>query len=1047
MKYEEIIRLNDNFQPVFDLQNEIGTYWKQFIPNNKFYNVLSSVINSLSSNKPEDRQPIWLQGTYGTGKSHATSVIKHLLADDLSIIKDFEIENTQLNFKFDNFRRKNRVFPVVIKATSTVFDNRTFALTIEKAVKESLKNEGILKEMNVKTDFDEMILKLRGDELNWDILFKGTELELYGSKEDVISKLEREDQTILITIEEILSNKGIHFNKEDISSWLEEIVIKLKEKNIADYLMIYWDEFTGIFELPKSSLILTEIQNIAELSFNKDIFLFIVSHRTPHQTDLSDSDIEKILGRFKVLDYSMETITTYHIMNATIQKINKDKWKNTKNNHIDSIKLLIDIITGSEGIKVQKTIENLFPIHPYTAYLATFIARNIGSTERSVFKFLYDDNTGFKKFIKENPENDGGIFLSSDSLWDFFYEDFERSGNEKVISVLERFKLYKNTLEKLGSSYLTVFKGILLLNILYKVMEVNESSLVNPSEENIKNLFMGCLIEKDLNEILKSIDEKQIINKTPDDLYILTSSGLPQNEIENEKEKLESNYKNIDAILTSDQKNKIKNFISDSVIRKTEIVLMDTNLNEHLINKRLEKAFNDKYSLHLCLFLGKNRQELGKIKNIIEKISKYDSLNNIIFMVSEVILEKKDMNLFLSYKARAIVADKHNYSDDRVTNESYANKIIDKWIENIKSGYVNWYLFDKTANELIGQFSKTINELLSKQVFSLGLENIEGVIKKNIWTSSYSKRAVEIFLFANNREYIEKETTKAPYNSLKMVLKDNNNEFIIDSNLEFKHDIHDEHPINTMHLKIAKTLENQRNGNFNLGITLNFLAEPPYGLYANMVNLSAFSFIIREYSGKFFAAGTGIPIQKENMRDLVLNLFRFWETGRGSEKLNVRFGSHDEEMLINCLNLLFKFDNVRSLNDTRWQIRDWVKKIGYPIWIFKFSRNINLNAENAIDTIFKIIKSVDEELTDKKISEYLDKIELAKYDLDLILNQKNYREFFVKWINDIKSIDLAPSDYDELILYIKKNMQEEVGSWTENKTREVLKDWEIDQNL
>lgn len=69
MRYEEIIELNDYFQPVYDLENEIGTYWKQFIPNEKFYKMLSETINSLESSNPEERKSIWLQGAYGTGKA------------------------------------------------------------------------------------------------------------------------------------------------------------------------------------------------------------------------------------------------------------------------------------------------------------------------------------------------------------------------------------------------------------------------------------------------------------------------------------------------------------------------------------------------------------------------------------------------------------------------------------------------------------------------------------------------------------------------------------------------------------------------------------------------------------------------------------------------------------------------------------------------------------------------------------------------------------------------------------------------------------------
>lgn len=319
MRYEEIIELNDYFQPVYDLENEIGTYWKQFIPNEKFYKMLSETINSLESSNPEERKSIWLQGAYGTGKSHATAVVKHILFDELDEINDF-IENLegQIKFKIKNFRKNNRVFPVILKGTSSVIDNRTLALVLEKATKNSLKKEGI--ELTTKTDFDKIITKLKSDEINWERVFKGTELEFYGTKEDIISKLQQGDEYILTKIEEALSQKSIHFSTENIANWLVEVRNELKDKGIADYLVIYWDEFTGILELPKSGLLLTELQNIAELSINKGVYLFVVAHRKPYQTNISRDDVEKVLGRFKVLDYSMEPVTTYHIIDAAIKK-------------------------------------------------------------------------------------------------------------------------------------------------------------------------------------------------------------------------------------------------------------------------------------------------------------------------------------------------------------------------------------------------------------------------------------------------------------------------------------------------------------------------------------------------------------------------------------------------------------------------------------------------------------------------------------------------------------------------------------------------------
>jgi hypothetical protein len=1046
-KYEEIIGLNDYFQPVYDLENEIGTYWKQFVPNEKFYEVLSQMINSFQSNESKERKSIWLQGTYGTGKSHATAVVKHLLFDDLDKISDF-IENLeeQIKFKIKNFRKTKKVFPVVLKGTSSVIDNRTFALVLEKAVKTALKKEEI--KIITNTDFDKMIAKLKSDEINWEKVFKGTELEVYGTKEDIISKLQQGNIYILTKIEWILSQKGIHFSTENITNWLIEVRNKLKNEGIADYLVIYWDEFTGILELSKSGLLLTELQNIAELSPNKGVYLFIVAHRRPYQTTISRDDVEKVLGRFKVLDYSMEPITTYHIINAAIKKKDMNKFTEIKNRYIDSVKSLIENIAGSEGVQVKKSLEGLFPIHPYTAYLATLIARNIGSTERSIFNFLYDERNGFRRFIRENPKKEGKMFLTADYLWDFFYAEFERMEREKNQAVIEKFKLYKNILEEKGNKYLSVFKAILLLNLLYRFMEITEPSLIIPSEENITNLFAGDIDRKELIHILSFIDNQQIISKTPDNLYLITSSGLPSREVENEKNKIKREYNTIDRILNREQEKELQDTITTSVNRSVELIIMDASLNEHLIRRKIEKAFKKDYTIHLCLFLGKSEQELQQIKDILKKVSTDDDLRNIIFVVSEVTLDDKTFNRFIEYKARAIVADKHNYPEERNINEEYARKITNDWINQVKSGYIEWFLQGKTGKELMRWFSKKINDDLSKKIFSYGLENIDGAQKnRNIWKYKRSKTSAEIFLFAKNREDIEEKTSKSLERYLREIVKDNNGEYIVNRNLKIKGDVSEDHPLKKMYLEIKKVFEEERgSGIFNLGDVLRFLTKPPYGLYPNMVNMAAVGFLMREYIGKFFEARTGIPIQKEVMRDKILTLFDYWEKELHREKLEIRFGTEEEKELIGFLEDLFEFEKVKSLNDAKWKIRDWVKTQGFPIWIFKFAKSISEETKKAIDIIFEFTQLTEVELTHKKIKECLNIINNVKYDLLHSIREVNPKELFKNWLENIieRKID-SSEEIKEVMDYIKKNMQEEVASWTEDKVREKVKDWKIDK--
>ena len=393
-KYCEILGLNKFFEPYYDITNESGDYWKAFIPNDKFYSLFRGMLNSIESQSPKDKKSLWIQGTYGTGKSHATGVIKHLLFEPIDKITGFvdNLNDEQLKVRIRNFRKNHRVFPVVLKGVSNITNNASFSLEIEKSVKNALKNYGI--SVSTESDFEKIINQIERNPFNIDwnkSIHDHLELRMYVSdKADLIVKLKNYDKKILEIFEDLSSKTQIHFSHDKVEEWLIDILEELRRQNIADQLIIYWDEFTSVLELRNSGILLSKLLDIAELSSHKEIYLFVISHRGPHQTELKQEDIDHILGRFKSLDYSMEPITTYHIIGASIQKKDKILWEQKRDENTKELNEIIEKISFNEGSHVTELIRDLFPIHPYTAYLTTFIARNIGSTERSIFKFLYD---------------------------------------------------------------------------------------------------------------------------------------------------------------------------------------------------------------------------------------------------------------------------------------------------------------------------------------------------------------------------------------------------------------------------------------------------------------------------------------------------------------------------------------------------------------------------------------------------------------------------------------------------------------------------------
>ncbi|MEW6528078.1 MAG: hypothetical protein AB1444_15585 [Spirochaetota bacterium] len=1051
MKYSEIIELYDYFEPTYDITSEKKNYWKQFIPTPDFEDILLTFLDSLESNEPNLKKSIWIHGTYGVGKSHATGVIKHILFDPLEQIQDYieRIEKAQTRQRLLKFRDSNRVFPVVIKGLSGIYDTKTFVLAIERAVKTALINNCIA--INVKSDFEKYIeyIKKENSLINWNnILNNKTKIQSYVSSiEDLITKLQSNNIEVLRLIEESLEDIALPFYK--IEDWLEDVTTKLKKENYATALALYWDEYTSVLESPDGPSYLNILQNIAERTKDEDIYLFIISHKDPNQArSIDNKDIEKVLDRFHSKNYKMQDVTTFHIISNVIRKKNPDKWESLKNaiyETNDFRKVFWKILSNNQHVG-HKLLKDVFPIHPYTAFISTRLAERIGSTERSIFNFLYDNSKGFIKFIQEFPNDE--YFLTADYLWDFFFDDFERTTEDRIHSVLEKAKLLTKIQEK-GNHYAVIFKGILLLNILY--LDISSRNMQEqaylPVEENIYAMFESTVYKKYVPEVLQYIDEQGYIQKTPDGFFLVTSSHLPHQEVIHEIEEARRNYEDITKIITQNDNHLklIESYITGQVLRETVLKISPATINENDLERKLKTDFTKPHTLGIVLFLAKYDNEIVSVKNRIKQYFKKDNLSpkekNTIFLISHKPLGEKDYNKLLEYIARAKVAERHKYDDDKNLYYSWQNNIIESWITHIKKNDIELIFQGNELKVTANTLSNQINDI-SREIFKYGPENIENLRKnENLWNKKISEKSVEQFLFSQTLDAIENFSKMILHNILVFILKDNK-ENIVTHNLEIKKDINQEHMIvkilNELNLEIKKSHGKE----FNLTELLDFLRQPPFGLYPNMISAAILGFVMRKYVGKLYESGTGNKITKELMRDKLVTLLKYWDTGKDKEKLNVRLGSEEEIKLIQLLNELFFLSKEESLNKTIWAIGEWIKQSGYPIWSLKL---LNDTKEFciAIDSIIYLLKVVDKEINQDNIKKIYSIINQVKNELYKNLTKEKMREGFYLWLKKIENIEFNHEDVNDILLYLNQNMQEEIRLWDENKVESKVKDWHI----
>lgn len=172
-KYDDIIKLRGG-KAAYDIAEEKRGEWVSFIPNEQFNNVLRTVIKSVRGNDIDNHKSFWVNGTYGTGKSHAVAVVSHLLGDEVEDIRswvDYEYKDSKfaiLRQAIYSLRETKRLLTVNVYGLGAMTHPGDLALVLQKAVTETLRKHKI--ELAVPTDYENYIEQIRQNPEIWNHL-------------------------------------------------------------------------------------------------------------------------------------------------------------------------------------------------------------------------------------------------------------------------------------------------------------------------------------------------------------------------------------------------------------------------------------------------------------------------------------------------------------------------------------------------------------------------------------------------------------------------------------------------------------------------------------------------------------------------------------------------------------------------------------------------------------------------------------------------------------------------------------------------------------
>ena len=103
-KYSDFIEISPTFESVVDIDADTRNknLWREYIVGEDMEKMLEVLCQSLNNegvdNEGKDlRRSFWVHGSYGTGKSYAAILVKHLMEEKPAVIEEYLSKNTRLS--------------------------------------------------------------------------------------------------------------------------------------------------------------------------------------------------------------------------------------------------------------------------------------------------------------------------------------------------------------------------------------------------------------------------------------------------------------------------------------------------------------------------------------------------------------------------------------------------------------------------------------------------------------------------------------------------------------------------------------------------------------------------------------------------------------------------------------------------------------------------------------------------------------------------------------------------------------------------------------
>lgn len=979
--YSQYFDIDEKYYAVVtkDLIEKGLVKWEGFYPHETFVQLLRQTVDMLAG---KESKSIWVEGSYGTGKSHASLALKCLLkASDDEVrhyFSDYGLSDDLCN-KFLAARSESMNGKLVVVhriGSANVKNDDDLVWAVQNSVAEALIEAGISNQAagTMKSALIDWVNEKPANKAYLNALLEENPFDYNGQNVDqLVEVLSSEDEdSIEYLMEKLVAlcrNNGIlclNMDAEKLANWLRQVITV----NGLGAIVFIWDEFSEYFKNCQNAL--TGFQTLVEISQSSPFYFIIVTHESDSLI-ANASDRSKISNRFiepRVhieLPDNMAFQLMAQAMKETNDPVMEDEWSKVKaglNARLGAVRSMITTgaqkhaKAGAKTILNDEDLQKIVPLHPYAALILKHISRVFTASQRSMFDFIVArdpdaDNNGkpeenilacraFKWFINHHNAMGQDNLMTVDMLWDFFNAKAGGNMNPDALDILNNFDTLTSEFH-LDADQQRVLKTVLLMNAI--CTRVQEADMLVPTYENIELAFLGTGWSKGKASNIA----KALVHRDPPLQPVLFEEPM-------ESGSMRVIPKATGGVDIEEIKRRIRSQLSTQVLAQEadfmQTIKLPANLMGHFtatmafVNPKSTQTFinsskdaknhalSDPDHYQVCVILAMTDDERSEAARQIQISTKGDLPENLLFLDGTT-------NTFSSYLDNYITnraySEYYLKSDKKQSAQfaSYAQKNLASWREQVVGGQFSLYDVKHPNGQMRVSFDALTSLLqdYNREMFPFGIEQYN--VNPTMFTRMSMGQGAECGLT---------ETEKGSFTS-------SNAKMRLSTALDGVWKVpgqywEDPAKQGLIIVKIKQKIEKiiadgfDKNGRIDIIDIFDELRKPPYGLTASNLTAFVLGFALKEYASDryFWSNGATRPMSVDLMKGAIKNAL----DQSVSPKPNYR-----REAIVTMSEAMHMFlsgtatifhesrENCGSVDAAAGVIRLGMKRMEFPIWCVK----------------------------------------------------------------------------------------------------------------